>query len=146
MANGRWMMKRLSVSLLGVLLLGTSCPGYWHNITVPSASSANAEEATVRARVVGVVERISLAHGLDSRPVPSPQCTPHWGMAPTDSTGWYQTRGWPDVCVDTTRPGELVVSLDAGERELQPGSRAGRLWLALRDSLAPFGGTTRRTP
>lgn len=139
-------MKRSFVALLSALLLGTSCPGYWHSITVPSGASASAGEAAVRAQVIDVAERISLAHGLQSRPVPSPRCTPHWGMASTDSTGWYQTRGWLDVCVDTTRPGELVVSLDAGERELEPGSRAGRLWLALRDSLAPLGGTPRRKP
>lgn len=139
-------MKRSSVALLSVLLLGTSCPGYWRSITVPSAPSAGVDESTVRARVVAVTERISLAHGLQSRPVPSSQCTPHWGMPSTDSTGWYRTRGWPDVCVDTTQPGELVVSLDAGVRTLRPGSRAGRLWLALLDSLAPFGGTARRRP
>jgi hypothetical protein len=136
-------MKRLSAGLLSVLLLATACPGYWHSITVPSAASAGVGETAARDQVIGVAERISLAHGLRSRPVASPQCTPHWGMAPADSTGWYQTRGWPDVCVDTTRRGELVVSLDAGERELQRGSLGERLWLALRDSLAQFGGISR---
>jgi hypothetical protein len=140
------MVRRFSVALLSVLVLGTSCPGYWHSISVPTAATARAHEGTVRTQVVDVAERIALAHGLHLRPVPSPRCTPHWGMASTDSTGWYQTRGWPDVCVDTTHREALVVRMDAGERELEPGSRAERLWFALRDSLAPLGGTPRRQP
>lgn len=137
-------MRRARIALLAPLLLGTYCPGYWHTITVPEP--ADASGASRRTEVVGVAERISLAHGLRSRPVASPRCTPHWGMTPSDTTGWSQARGWPDVCVDTMGAGATLVSLDAGLRDLPPGSPADSLWRALRDSLAPFGGTPQRKP
>jgi hypothetical protein len=130
--------------LLGLLLLGTSCPPTWEEISVP-VQPVDTDTTATRGRIVGMTERIALAYRLapDSL-LFGDHCSPSWARRWSTGIPLLKTGHIIRVCVDSSAPGEVRIRLtdDYGPRRgLRPSADSIRQ--SLLDSLTRLGAIDR---
>ena len=138
------MKRAVAVLLCSLLLLGTYCPPNWETITVP-VHPVETDTTASRARIVGIAERIALAHRLAPETHPfGAQCTPTWARHWTTGIPLLKTGHTIRVCVDSSGPADVLILLSDAigtTRGLRPS--ADSIKQTLLDSLTRLGAVDR---